>query len=402
MERAAPGETSRETLERQIADQGRWIRLLDAQIRLLERERQKLSAVVNHADAGFLVLDMHLRVTWASDFFAKRLREGAHAAELCGRACHEVLCRESARCQNCPAALVFDSRGVAHLELPSTLGGRTRHLYATAMPIRSPRGDVDAAMVMVQDVSDLEVLRRSNGRTELLLSQMPAILWTTDVDLRITSSAGAGLAGLGLRQGEVVGRTLFAYFGGRPGPSHRRPPSALAGSSVPSRRVAGAVFTCTGAAPGRRATSSAPWAPPSTSPSARGGGTSPRRATLREREGSSSSRRRWRPWHAGAGRPLQQHPDGILGYAALLKRRPPRRPRAQAAEIIEGGGSAGRAHPALLGFARRGKNQTVPVDLGEPARGGALLGAPWTRHPPRPPGPGTLRRRRPRPDQQVI
>ncbi|HKQ98391.1 MAG TPA: PAS domain S-box protein, partial [Candidatus Polarisedimenticolia bacterium] len=46
----------------------------------------------------------------------------------------------------------------------------------------------------------------------ILLDQLPAVSWTVDRDLRFTSSSGAGLAALGLRQGEVVGRTLFEYF----------------------------------------------------------------------------------------------------------------------------------------------------------------------------------------------
>jgi len=77
----------------QPADQERWIRLLDAQIRLLERERQKLSAIVHHADAGFFALDRNLRLTWAA---------GTHRGEAPGRACHEVLCREQAACDSCP------------------------------------------------------------------------------------------------------------------------------------------------------------------------------------------------------------------------------------------------------------------------------------------------------------
>ena len=70
----------------QPADQERWIRLLDAQIRLLERERQKLSAIVHHADAGFFALDRSARLTWASDFFARRLLAEMHGAGVVGRA----------------------------------------------------------------------------------------------------------------------------------------------------------------------------------------------------------------------------------------------------------------------------------------------------------------------------
>ena len=40
----------------------RRFRLLDEQMRVLERERQKLSAIVNHTDSGFLVFDASLQV----------------------------------------------------------------------------------------------------------------------------------------------------------------------------------------------------------------------------------------------------------------------------------------------------------------------------------------------------
>ena len=57
----------------------------------------------------------------------------------------------------------------------------------------------------------------SGAREELqllwsLVEQMPAIAWTTDRELRFTSSVGGGLAGLGLSPGEVVGRTLQEYL----------------------------------------------------------------------------------------------------------------------------------------------------------------------------------------------
>jgi PAS domain S-box-containing protein len=198
----------------------RWARLLEGQIRVLERERQKLSAVVNHADAGFLVFDSRLRVVWASDFFASRLSAGAHSSDLSGKGCHEVLCRRDATCDTCPAAVPFGTRSVAHHELKLVIDGAQRTIYVTAMPILAPGGQVDQTMVMVQDVSDLEVLRssekrlrESEGRLSLLVGQMPAILWTVDRDLRFTSSVGAALGHLQLQPNEVVGRSLFEYFG---------------------------------------------------------------------------------------------------------------------------------------------------------------------------------------------
>ena len=52
-----------------------------------------------------------------------------------------------------------------------------------------------------------------DARLRLLVEQMPAVLWTTDSALRFTSSVGRGLSGLGLRQNELVGKSLKEYFG---------------------------------------------------------------------------------------------------------------------------------------------------------------------------------------------
>src|SRR3954453_16597996 len=54
--------------------------------------------------------------------------------------------------------------------------------------------------------------QRDQARLRALLNQMPSIVWTTDNDLRITTSEGAGLEPLGIRPGQVVGQTLQEYF----------------------------------------------------------------------------------------------------------------------------------------------------------------------------------------------
>ena len=52
--------------------------------------------------------------------------------------------------------------------------------------------------------------REAHGR--LVAEQLPAVLWTLDADLRVTSSIGAGLGTLGLRPHQLVGLTLFEVF----------------------------------------------------------------------------------------------------------------------------------------------------------------------------------------------
>ena len=77
-------------------------------------------------------------------------------------------------------------------------------------------------------------LRESEARLRVLVEQLPAVLWTTDAELRFTSSVGAGLSRLGLKPQEVVGKSLYEYFQTNdrsfmPIAAHRR---ALNGESV--------------------------------------------------------------------------------------------------------------------------------------------------------------------------
>ena len=52
----------------------------------------------------------------------------------------------------------------------------------------------------------------AGGQLHALLEQMPAVLWTTDQNLRITSHWGAGFGPSQLKARDVVGRTLYDYL----------------------------------------------------------------------------------------------------------------------------------------------------------------------------------------------
>jgi two-component system cell cycle sensor histidine kinase/response regulator CckA len=58
-----------------------------------------------------------------------------------------------------------------------------------------------------------EALRQSESRLHIAIQQVPAVLWTTDEELRFTSSLGAGLSALGLAPNQVVGMSLKQYVG---------------------------------------------------------------------------------------------------------------------------------------------------------------------------------------------
>jgi|GEM_PF-3299141 signal transduction histidine kinase/CheY-like chemotaxis protein len=78
---------------------------------------------------------------------------------------------------------------------------------------RGRRADRAALVREVEERRAAETeLRTSKAYTDLVFQQMPVVAWTTDKDLRFTSSQGAGLALLGLKDGFVTGMSLFEFF----------------------------------------------------------------------------------------------------------------------------------------------------------------------------------------------
>jgi two-component system cell cycle sensor histidine kinase/response regulator CckA len=78
-----------------------------------------------------------------------------------------------------------------------------------------------------------EALRANEARLRLLVEQLPAVIWTTDAELRFTSLQGAAVAGMGVKPEEMLGRPVGAFFcdagDGPPVHAHRR---ALSGGTA--------------------------------------------------------------------------------------------------------------------------------------------------------------------------
>jgi PAS domain S-box-containing protein len=75
----------------------------------------------------------------------------------------------------------------------------------------------EAMALLIRDVTRTkrvrEELRAKEAHLRLVVGQMPAILWTTDAGLQITSTIGAGLAALDLKPAEVIRMSMLETLG---------------------------------------------------------------------------------------------------------------------------------------------------------------------------------------------
>jgi len=156
-----PAIASTEELHRVLADYERRIRALQTQLEGAQTEHRRYSAMVGYTDAGLLVFNSSLKVTWASESFFERFSPSTEAGEVLGSPCNKVMCRREKICDRCPSLAPFTSGMLAHHEFLADIGGRQRHIYASGMPILSSEGDIEETIVMLQDVSELKVLRLS-------------------------------------------------------------------------------------------------------------------------------------------------------------------------------------------------------------------------------------------------
>ncbi len=174
-------------LEARIAELERRLALQERQVTLLERERRKFAALVNHTDAGFLAVEADGTVAWANGVAAQRFgfRPGAHGIPLTEAAVDAEGVERLAR----TVRAVFESGRVEHDELLVRAAEGPRVAWATVVPVRGDAGDVDQVMVMLQDVTDLEILRRSQAELEAseevfrsLATSSPLGVFRTDPD----------------------------------------------------------------------------------------------------------------------------------------------------------------------------------------------------------------------------
>jgi PAS domain-containing protein len=200
------------------AQNERWFSQLDEHIRTLDRERQKFAAVVNQNDVFVFVADAGRAVRWVNRALAARYPVEAPGASWVGRTCHDLCSRlgEGACNGTCPVDRALADNRPAHGEYRQRGPDGDRVLYATGLPIKGPEGRPHEVLVMLQDLTEVETVRRLETRLHAVVASLPIVLFSTDRDGSFTLSEGRGLAALGLRPGQVVGQSAFEFYRGYP------------------------------------------------------------------------------------------------------------------------------------------------------------------------------------------
>ena len=217
----------------------RWFRQLDSHIRTLDRERQKFAAVVNQSDVYIFVADATRTIQWANRAISARFPVDALGSSWIGRSCGELCGRlGDGDCKTaCPVTRALQSNRAEHEEFEQEGPDGKRTIYATALPIKGPEGRPHEVIVMLQDLSEIETVRKSEARYRALFEESgraaealrklevrlstvigsaPIVLFSTDREGVFTLSEGRGLEALGFEPGQVVGQSAFEIYKDHP------------------------------------------------------------------------------------------------------------------------------------------------------------------------------------------
>ncbi|HEY6221542.1 MAG TPA: ATP-binding protein [Candidatus Eisenbacteria bacterium] len=194
----------------------RWFKTLDNHLRVLDRERQKFAAFVNQTDTFVYVTDGSKTIRWNNRAMTVLYPPDGAESSWVGKSCSDVCSRLREKCEDCPVSAALEHAQVIHYEMRADVRGTAGLLYLTALPILGPSGRADEIMVMIQDLTGLEGLRKSEERLRTVIAGAPIVLFAIDPQGIITLSEGRGLAALGRKSGESVGKSIYAIYADYP------------------------------------------------------------------------------------------------------------------------------------------------------------------------------------------
>ena len=182
----------------------------------LRKEKDFAESLIQTAQAVVLVLDTKGHIVSINPYMEEI--SGYTSKEVQGKDWCSTFLPENirARVRESFHRAVSDIQTRGMVDLIVTKDGRERQIEWYDKTLKDEKGDTLGLLAIGHDITDRkqaeEALRFSESQSRLMLEQIPATVWTTDRDLRFTSSTGSALTALGLVPNQVVGMSLFEYF----------------------------------------------------------------------------------------------------------------------------------------------------------------------------------------------
>ncbi|MEO8033511.1 MAG: EAL domain-containing protein [Acidobacteriota bacterium] len=164
-----------------------------------------------------LVLDPQGIVLWASP--SLRIALGREPEDIVGENCDKWIHPDDRPRQRDTFRKRIEEHTPIKVELRvQHADGHWVDTESVGVPVLAPDGTVDKVIISARDITERKVLERrlrdGDRRLRLIVNQMPVAVWTTDQEMRVTSSVGGGLRALGLMPDQMVGILLHEHFAG--------------------------------------------------------------------------------------------------------------------------------------------------------------------------------------------
>lgn len=203
----------------------------------LQEAHEFIKQIINNAQEGIVVFDRNLRYRLWNPFM-ESLSGGIKEEEVVGKTMFEVFpyLKEpeiEGYLEKALGGEHVSGKDVYHGSPELKRTGWTTGRYG---PLRNVRGEIVGVLATIREITERKLTEQKlndyRQRMELILEQLPSILWTTDRELKINSSMGAGLKAVGMSPHSTVGLNLREIVVTPDHPSIAAHEEALKGHSV--------------------------------------------------------------------------------------------------------------------------------------------------------------------------
>ncbi len=180
----------------------------------LKESEERYKVLLESSSDSITILDAAGRIIFLNKKSASRF--GKPPAKMIGRMIWDFILKKTAPFTDIELKKVIRTRKGSYACGPVKIGKSLRWYKITLTPVKNPSDGINSVMVISVDITEqMEMLRELEAK-DLYLSTIvrnsPLVLFAVDRSGKFTLSEGRGLAALGLKPGQVVGKSVFKMY----------------------------------------------------------------------------------------------------------------------------------------------------------------------------------------------